>query len=170
MPDPRSGREQATRGFVERMIGEITQPTELALDRITQRIANRLQPAVRQVLRGRRGPDDPPSVDILIGFVRGTTAGLGLQRVGERVESQELHRHLAAPQLLEGFFQTGQYADPATLYGEKLTDAEFVANSIRRAMMGAIAQEKVMSGGSNQEVGTAVDVVVITGKGAKLAR
>lgn len=168
--DPRSGRPQSTRSFLERILGEITQPTELVFDRLCARIANRLHPAVRQTLRAS-GPDsEGRGVDLLIAFVRGTTAGMGVQRIGEGIETREVDRHQDAPPAVGEFLASGAYADPAALYGDKLSDAEFVANHLRRVVEAAGAHDATASAGGQRSIGGAVDVAIVNTRGARLAK
>jgi hypothetical protein len=81
--DRRSGRDLDTSNYLERLLAEITQPSELVLDRIQARISNRMHPLVRDRLRsvGAPGPDD--RLDVVIGFLRGTTSGLGVMRLAQ---------------------------------------------------------------------------------------
>jgi hypothetical protein len=160
--DPRSGRPVDTHEVVRRVLAEMVQPNELALERIEARLANRLQPMVRETRRdpGVRVAGAVSWVDLLIGFHNGRAPGMGRLRVGEGVEVCGLSTYVDVPPELRAYYRSGAYAAPGAVLGERLSDPLFVAHHLRDVMVDGL-----------YHLGLAreADVATITAKGARLA-
>lgn len=160
--DPRSGRLADTYGVVRRVLAEIVQPTDLVLERIEARLANRLQPMVRETHRdpGVRVAGAVARVDLLIGFNNGRVPGMGRLRVGQGVEVDGVRTFVDVPPELGEYLGRGAYAAPGAVLGERLSDPLFVAHHLRDVMVDGL-----------HHLGLArdVDVATITASGARSA-
>ena len=172
LPDSRSGRDLDTTTWLERSLAEFSQPAGFRLDNISARLANRFHPLVRAKIRDMppNEPEEKKRFDVIIGYVRGTTAEMGRLRITDKVETTTLEKYHEAPPSLKEFYSSGQYASPAAIYGDRLTESTSLANYLRRVVQEGIAAEAQLNGGTNKEVGTAVDVAIIGPKNARLVR
>jgi hypothetical protein len=167
--DPRSGRSIDTIEMTRRVVEDVGQANDLELGRLSTRLANRLHPLVREALRSTGSTSDPlAGVTLLIGYVHGLAAGMGLVRLGQRVDARPLETYIEHPDTLRSVYSSGPDRDPSALFGLSLRDSTVVAHHLRRVLADGIAYEAAVVDRSNSGCGTHVDVVVVNARGARL--
>ncbi len=169
LTDAMAGNQVDVTALLDRALGEFNNPAGFRLEDIAARIANRMHPMVRQKIRQvpANAPESERRVDIVIAYVRGTTAEMGRCRIADRVETGFLNTYVDAPGPILQFLQSDRFKTPTGLFAENLSDPVSVANHMRRVVLEAVAHDASLHGGKNELCGTTVEVAII---GPKLAR
>ena len=146
----------------------LSSPSELVGVEVGKRLVTHFGPLVQGELARAGVPSGSPlKLDVHVGLYGATPELYFVHITVDSATSTKTTGQVGCPTTVKRFFQSTKYRNDIEIFGKPQIGANRLAEQLRKLFAEAIAFEKKASGGSNREIGGAVDIALVDKSGAR---